>query len=163
MFFATTLALLVDIAPWPGGKHGFRELDDLFHGRIDVWPALLYLGLASSCAVYVLQFYLIRRVGAVQQMAVDYLTPIVGVVEGAAFRCNLCDASPPQLGLVAASVVLAFSGVAAVSLEARAVASEGMHPLIQAGSVAEADSLSSRLVAGDPSELAQTPVTTRVE
>lgn len=32
------------------------------------WPALLYLGLASSCAVYVLQFTLLARVGAVRQV-----------------------------------------------------------------------------------------------
>ena len=50
--------------------------------------------------VYVLQFFLVREVGAVQQMAVDYLTPIVGVVEGALFRCNFCDISALRLALV---------------------------------------------------------------
>ena len=127
---ALVFALVVDVSPWFGG--GLHTLAPLSHGR--VWPALLYLGLASSCLVrgrrrshlsspalrttdcfsqwqvYVLQFYLVREVGAVQQMAVDYLTPIVGIVEGAIFRCNFCGISPLRLALVSGHMRIAVGG-----------------------------------------------------
>ena len=108
---ALVFALVVDVSPWFGG--GIHGLAPLLHGR--VWPALLYLGLASSCAVYVLQFYLVREVGAVQQMAVDYLTPIVGVVEGALFRCNFCNISALRLALVLTGTTLAAVGATIVN------------------------------------------------
>ena len=38
----------------------------------DAWLAVLYLGLGGSCVVYILQFFLIRRVGAVRQTTVGH-------------------------------------------------------------------------------------------
>lgn len=84
---------------------------DLAPGR--AYAAIMYLGLASSCAVYLLQFFLIQRAGAVRQLLVDYMTPVVGVVEGVAFRhelrniglsAGLCDIA--GIACVAAGVAL---------------------------------------------------------
>jgi len=49
---------------------------------LGVWVSLLYLGVAASSLVYLCQFLLIGQVGAVKSMVVDYITPVVGAVEG---------------------------------------------------------------------------------
>lgn len=46
-----------------------------------VW-GLVYLGVFSSCFVYILQYWLIVRLGSVRQMFVDFMVPLVGLVEG---------------------------------------------------------------------------------
>lgn len=82
--------------------------------RVDwrrVLPALAYLGLACSCAVYFAQFFLIRRVGSVRQVTVDFLTPAVGVIEGALLQCDLCNVSGPVIVLAVVGSVMSVSGV----------------------------------------------------
>ena len=74
---------------------------------------MLYLGLASSCSVYVLQFFVLERCGAVRQIvAVDCLTPAVGVVEGALVNCDLCGASALAVGLASGGALCGALGVA---------------------------------------------------
>jgi len=106
---ALLLMAVVDLSPLVGGDAA-TTLAPL--GSWHVWPALLYLGLASSCVVYFLQFHLITHVGAVRQMTVDYLTPIVGVAEGGFFRCDFCDLPVLPTVLIAAGCLLALVGVA---------------------------------------------------
>eukprot|EP00756_Hemistasia_phaeocysticola_P055943 Hpha_TRINITY_DN3194_c0_g1::TRINITY_DN3194_c0_g1_i1::g.96537::m.96537 len=76
------------------------------------WASAMYLAFASSCIVYVLQFFLLGKVGAVRQMLVDYCTPIVGVVEGAAFKHDWDDVSTGEVILFVVGAVLAGLGVA---------------------------------------------------
>mmetsp|Transcript_8215 Transcript_8215/g.20304 ORF Transcript_8215/g.20304 Transcript_8215/m.20304 type:complete len:324 (+) Transcript_8215:21-992(+) len=53
------------------------------------WGAVLYLGLCASCLVYLLQFFLLLGPGAVFQLTVDFLTPVVGLVQGAVWQEEL--------------------------------------------------------------------------
>lgn len=53
-----------------------------FLTRAAGWLGIVYLGLAASCVVYLLQFFLLRTVGSVRQVSVDYCVPVVSIVEG---------------------------------------------------------------------------------
>ncbi|CAE7262156.1 unnamed protein product [Symbiodinium sp. CCMP2592] len=54
------------------------------------WLCLLGLGLFGSCVVYMLQFLLLRRVGAVRQTLMDQFALIIGVLEGAILLGEWC-------------------------------------------------------------------------
>lgn len=58
----------------------------LSHVGFTQFLSLLCLGCFGSCLVYVLQFFLVKHVGAVRQTLMDQLSLIVGVFEGAVFR-----------------------------------------------------------------------------
>ena len=47
---------------------------------------LVYLALLSSCVVYILQFFLLQNFGSVKQTLVEFLVPIIGLVEAVLFR-----------------------------------------------------------------------------
>ena len=81
----------------------------------DAWAAILYLGLCSSCIVYVLQFFLVQRAGAVRQMLVDYLTPVVGVVEGAIFKGELAHLTTGEIVADVCGAICVILGVALVN------------------------------------------------
>ena len=108
---ALMLMLIVDGVPALGGDP--RAQIDRLRRWPGAWPALLYLGLASSCLVYVIQFALLKRLGAVRQLTIDYGTPIVGVVEGG-IRGDFKDLSAALTALVVGGCVLAAAGVAMV-------------------------------------------------
>lgn len=78
---------------------------------LGAWASVGYLALFSSCIVYALQFFLLKRVGAVRQMTVDYVTPIVGVVEGIIFRAEWAHVSWQQIALFVSGMACAFIGV----------------------------------------------------
>jgi drug/metabolite transporter (DMT)-like permease len=108
---ALLLMLVIDGPPTFGGDPPAQI------GRLGrwpgAWPALLYLGLASSCLVYVIQFALLQRLGAVRQLTIDYGTPIVGVIEGG-MRGDFEGLSAALMALVVGGCVLAASGVGMV-------------------------------------------------
>ncbi|KNC46568.1 uncharacterized protein AMSG_03003 [Thecamonas trahens ATCC 50062] len=49
------------------------------------WGGVVYLGLGGSCLAYLLQFVLVRELGAVRQVGVDFAVPVVAAIEGALF------------------------------------------------------------------------------
>lgn len=110
---ALVLAALVDASPLFGGDAA--ELAHQLSG-FNVWKQLLYLGLASSCLAYLCQYYLVQHVGAVKQLSIDMLTPIVGVVEGGLIACELCNISNTQKVMIATGTALTTAGVVAVQL-----------------------------------------------
>ena len=57
------------------------------------------------------RYLLIKRVGAVKQMLVDYLTPVVGVVEGSIFRNELAGLAAGVVAAQACGVLLVGVGV----------------------------------------------------
>eukprot|EP00435_Cladocopium_sp_Y103_P017329 s542_g4.t1 len=57
------------------------------------WLCLLCMSLLGSCLVYLLQFYLLARVGAVRQSLMDQLALVIGVFEGGFFRGEWHQAS----------------------------------------------------------------------
>lgn len=77
---------------------------------------VLYLGVCSSCIVYILQFFLLKTVGAVRQMLVDYLTPAVGIVEGALFKDEWKHIHAEEQMLFSVGVVLIVTGLVLVQL-----------------------------------------------
>ena len=79
------------------------------------WGAIAYLGLCSSYIVYVLQFFLVKEAGAVRQMLVDYLTPVVGIVEGAIFKGELSHLSGWEIAADVGGIVLVAIGVGLVN------------------------------------------------
>lgn len=76
------------------------------------WAALFALGLFGSCLVYLLQFFLFQRVGAVRQAIADQLALVIGVVEGALFRHDWDNATPLELLIFAAGAGLIAAGAA---------------------------------------------------
>eukprot|EP00927_Polykrikos_kofoidii_P080100 TRINITY_DN76978_c0_g1_i1.p1 TRINITY_DN76978_c0_g1~~TRINITY_DN76978_c0_g1_i1.p1 ORF type:complete len:350 (+),score=42.89 TRINITY_DN76978_c0_g1_i1:88-1137(+) len=113
---AIVLAVVWDFMLVP--ERGRVVFDPTFNWRM-VAPAVLYLGLMSSCVVYLLQFYVVRFAGGARQMMVDYLTPVVGVLEGALFRCEFCDSTTAEMSLAALGCTLSLVGVALVQWEQR--------------------------------------------
>lgn len=61
------------------------------------WLCLLCLSLFGSCLVYLLQFFLLARVGAVRQSLMDQLALVIGVFEGGFFRGEWHQASSSEL------------------------------------------------------------------
>jgi drug/metabolite transporter (DMT)-like permease len=49
------------------------------------WVGLLWLGLLGSCIAYLLYFSLLNSVGPTRTLLVTYMTPLVGVLLGAAY------------------------------------------------------------------------------
>lgn len=49
------------------------------------WVSLLWLGLLGSCLAYILYFSLIHSIGPTRATMVTYVSPLVGVILGAAF------------------------------------------------------------------------------
>ena len=82
---AVAVALIVDFAVRDLPLR--RPLDN------SALTGVLYLGIFSSCAVYYVQFFLIRTVGAVRQITVDFAVPVVGLLEGVLFDSEWHDAS----------------------------------------------------------------------
>ncbi|CAK9090864.1 unnamed protein product [Durusdinium trenchii] len=74
------------------GGYGF-----LFSVTSQQWLCLVALSLMGSCVVYLLQFFLLARVGAVRQTLMDQLALVIGVVEGGLFRGEWRDASFSEL------------------------------------------------------------------
>lgn len=64
------------------------QLHDSFFQRLptdeeqDTIFGLLYVGILASAATYIMQFILIREVGSVQSMLVNFIVPVVGLTEG---------------------------------------------------------------------------------
>ena len=113
---AIVLALIWDFGVQPSNAvHMHRDVTD--HWK-DIIPSLLYLGLASSCAVYYLQFFILRHAGGVRQMFVDFLTPAVGITEGAIFLCDFCDATTESIAFAVSGSVMCLLGVVLVQRDA---------------------------------------------
>ncbi|QYK51919.1 MAG: DMT family transporter [Anaerolineales bacterium] len=55
------------------------------------WVALLWLGLAGSCAAYLFYYYLIHSVGPTRTTMVTYTFPVVGVTLGVLFLGEALD------------------------------------------------------------------------
>lgn len=100
--------------------------DDESLNLAEVLPALLYLGLASSCLVYFLQFFVIQRAGGVRQIVgVDCLTPAVGVAEGAIFLCDFCGDSASSVAMAVCGASLCVVGVGLFHWDSLAPSAEG--------------------------------------
>ena len=91
------------------------------------WYSILYLGLCSSCIVYVLQFFLVQQAGAVRQMLVDYMTPVVGVVEGAIFKHEFAHMRP--IGVVAEVIGVLLIGLGVFLVNHHRVCARSPAPL----------------------------------
>ncbi|CAE8594276.1 unnamed protein product, partial [Polarella glacialis] len=68
--------------------------------------------LLGSCVVYLLQFFLLSRVGAIRQTLMDQLALVVGVSEGALFRGEFHDASGLEAMLFFTGAGLVLTGSA---------------------------------------------------
>ena len=114
--FALVAALAVDFAYHFGaGPPACAYFGFVAEATPGAWYAVAYLGLCSSCIVYLLQYFLIKRVGAVKQMLVDYLTPVVGIVEGAIFRNELAGLAAGIVAAEVGGVLLVGVGVSMVT------------------------------------------------
>lgn len=60
-------------------------------GETSTWVALLWLGLAGSCAAYLFYYYLIHSVGPTRTTMVTYTFPVVGVTLGVLFLGEALD------------------------------------------------------------------------
>eukprot|EP00439_Symbiodinium_sp_Y106_P014978 s2161_g2.t1 len=74
------------------------------------WLCLLGLGLFGSCVVYMLQFLLLRRVGAVRQTLMDQFALIIGVLEGAILLGEWQEADSFELMMFILGAVLVMLG-----------------------------------------------------
>ncbi|CAJ1418393.1 unnamed protein product [Effrenium voratum] len=75
------------------------------------WLCLLGLSLLGSCAVYLLQFFLLARVGAVRQTLMDQLALVIGVLE-ALFRHEQ-EASTSEVVIFLLGAALVMTATAA--------------------------------------------------
>lgn len=114
---AIVLAFALDctrLTPSLLDPHGLAHEDGCFvltHAGTRAWLSVLYLGVGSSCAVYMLQFFLLKRAGAVRQNLVDFLTPAIGVAEGALFKGEFIGLSPEGLALCGGGTFLILCGL----------------------------------------------------
>jgi drug/metabolite transporter (DMT)-like permease len=83
----------------------------------DTLPALLYLGIMSSCVVYYLQFYIVRNAGTLRSVTVDFLTPAIGVIEGGLILCDFCNASFSNIILSIIGTIMGILGVICVYID----------------------------------------------
>lgn len=76
------------------------------------WLCLLCLSLLGSCLVYLLQFFLLARVGAVRQSLMDQLALVIGVFEGGFFRGEWHQASILEVVLFLLGTCLVLTATA---------------------------------------------------
>lgn len=101
---ATTAAAVVDYAA-PPHPFDFRGVTS------QAVAGVLYLGLLASCAVYLVQFRLIRRVGSVRQLSVDFAVPLVALTEGVLFEQEWSGVPQWSIGLEVTGCALLLSGL----------------------------------------------------
>jgi drug/metabolite transporter (DMT)-like permease len=99
-------AAVVDFGARPSRPFDFAHVEPAAAG------GLLYLGLLSSCVVYLFQFFLLRHHGAARQTLVDLAAPVVGLLAGVAFAGEWRGAAPRVIALQLAGCALVCLGVA---------------------------------------------------
>ncbi len=77
------------------------------------WIAMIWLGLLSSCAAFLLYFYLINTAGATRSTSVMYVFPVIGLLLGIIFLGETAD----WRLLVGSALVV--GGIAVVNLRTR--------------------------------------------
>lgn len=135
MLISWVLSLSVDL------PYGFAVGPYKFKAGYEFWPcllswapvlSLLYLGVFASAVSYVIQFVLIRNVGAVRQMCVNYVVPVVGMAEGVALRHNWQGKSWLTIFVQITGLVLVLLGMTLIRFvprERRGVASAATEDL----------------------------------
>ena len=83
---ASMFALIIDYPGPPKLGHRYPpHFAWISHVSWKGWAGVAYLGVMGSCVAYILQFLLIIRVGATRQISVDFLVPVIALVEGGIF------------------------------------------------------------------------------
>src|SRR5262245_24673364 len=107
----------------------------------DALIAVLWLGLLGSGAAYLLNFYLLRRIGATRTSQLAYLLPVVGIVTGALMFGEHVGTT----GVIGTALVTSGGAIAISKGRGRRPAALGKPA---AGSAPRAPSLSARPPAG---------------
>ena len=105
--------LIVDFWICPNrGENAFNDLN-----LKTLIPALVYLGVLSSCLVYFLQFFLLQKIGSIRQTTVDFLVPCIGVVEGVIFNNDFVGESVLVIVFTTFGMVLGLTGIWFIHLD----------------------------------------------
>lgn len=86
----------------------------LDHVPASGWASLLVLALFCSCLVYVFQFFLVKRVGAIRETVSDQLALTIGVLEGAVFRNEWADLPAWDIAVFCFGAILVVAGATLV-------------------------------------------------
>lgn len=87
------------------------------HATPKAWAGIVYLGVANSSAAFLLQFYLIHRIGAVRQKMVSFLGPVFALIEGVAIFKDWSRADATKISTQVLGTLLVFAGIYIVNLK----------------------------------------------
>ncbi|CAJ1418391.1 unnamed protein product, partial [Effrenium voratum] len=94
------------------------------------WLCLLGLSLLGSCAVYLLQFFLLARVGAVRQTLMDQLALVIGVLEALFRHEQEASTSEVVIFLLGAALVMTATALLYQPPSQREIDTISMEPMV---------------------------------